>query len=188
MKRNWLLYLVIFSLALNLGTIGTFAYLRAQDQKERASSHPPPPLPMRALWQELNLNKSQRQALRSLGPQHHRRVLKIRRELAQKRQELFNLIQGKDTPVSAIRAKVRGISALQGSLEQEMVRFLLALKNNLNPQQQAVFLSRLQTRLCGSRGACGMGPGFRGHRGHGMGPPGPPGSGPRDRPHLGYPR
>lgn len=27
MRRDWLLYLVIFSLALNLGTIGTFAYL-----------------------------------------------------------------------------------------------------------------------------------------------------------------
>ena len=28
MKRNWLLYLVIFSLALNLGTIGALVYFR----------------------------------------------------------------------------------------------------------------------------------------------------------------
>ena len=27
MKRDWLLYLMIFSLALNVGAIGTFAYL-----------------------------------------------------------------------------------------------------------------------------------------------------------------
>ena len=30
MKRNWLLYLVMFSLALNLGTIGALVYFRYQ--------------------------------------------------------------------------------------------------------------------------------------------------------------
>jgi Spy/CpxP family protein refolding chaperone len=168
-KRNWLIYLVIFSLALNLGTIGTFAYLRHEDQQQRAAAQPPPPPPFRSMWRELNLNDSQRQTLRSLFPEHHRKVDGIRQELGQKRLELFNLIQNNATPMSAIQAKVREISALQGSLEEEMVRFMLAFKKNLNPQQQATFLNRLKTRLCGE-GACGpMGPGFGRHRGHGMG-------------------
>jgi Spy/CpxP family protein refolding chaperone len=170
-KRNWLIYLVIFSLALNLGTIGTFAYLRHQDQAEKAAAAAPP-LPLRSLWRQLNLDNSQRQALHSLFPDHRRKVDQIRQELAQKRQELFNLIQGESTPMSAIRAKIQEISALQGSLEEEMVQFMLAFKKTLTPQQQTAFLSKVERHLCGP-GACGpMGPGFGGHRsmGHGMGP------------------
>jgi Spy/CpxP family protein refolding chaperone len=187
-KQNWLIYLVIFSLALNVGTIGTFAYLRHQDQQAKAAAAAPP-LPLRSLWRQLNLDDSQRQALHGLVPGHRQRVGEIRLQLAEKRQELFNLIQQNATP-DAIQAKVRQISALQGNLEEEMVRFMLAFKKNLNPQQQAAFLSRVQSRLCGPRG-CRMGPGFgRFHgrgRGPGMGrgmgpgggPPPPPGENPR---------
>ena len=169
MKRDWLIYLVIFSLALNLGTIGTFAYLRYQDQQQKAAPPGPPPPPLHALWRELNLDNAQRQALRGLFPEHRRKVAAVRQGLAQKRQELFDLIKGDATP-DAIRAKVQEISALQGSLEEEMLRFMLAVKQNLNPQQQAAFLNNLQMHLCGPAGCAPMGPGFRRHRGPGMGP------------------
>jgi Spy/CpxP family protein refolding chaperone len=189
-KRDWLLYLVIFSLALNLGTIGTFAYLRSQDQAQQAkvaASRPPRPLPLRALGRELGMDHAQRQALRGLFPEHHQKVAEVRRELAQKRQELLDLMRNDNTPWSAIQGKIREISSLQGTLEEEMTRFMLAVKKNLNPRQQAAFLNMLQIRMCGPGDACGpMGPGFGRHRrpgrdrgmgpgmGRGMGPEGGP--------------
>jgi Spy/CpxP family protein refolding chaperone len=179
-------------MALNLGTIGTFAYLRYQDQKQKTMAQATPPLPLRSLWRELNLDNSQRQALHGLFPEHRRKVDEVRQDLAQKRQELFNLIQDDTTPMSAIRAKIQEISALQGSLEEEMVRFMLAFKKHLNPPQQTAFLNKLQTHLCGPGGACGpMGPGFRHRRGPGPGPgfgpdpPRSPGPGPGDEPPMG---
>jgi Spy/CpxP family protein refolding chaperone len=177
-KRDWLIYLVIFSLALNLGTIGTIAYLRYQDHQKLAAgpAPPPPPVLMKSLWRELKLDDSQRQTLRRLFPEHHQKVLAARQELAQKRQELFDLIKTESTPWSAIQAKIQEISALQGGLEEEMARFMLEFKKNLNPEQHAAFLNLLQTRLgCGPEGACG--PDGR-RRSHGMGP----GMGPRGRP------
>ena len=75
---------------------------------------------------------SQRQTLRRLFPEHHQKVTAVRQELAQKRQELFDLIKVDATPWSAIQAKVQEISALQGSLEEEMARFMLEFKKNLN--------------------------------------------------------
>lgn len=63
MKRDWLLYLVIFSLALNVGTIGTFAYLR---WKDRQWAPPPPhsaPMPFRKLMGKLQLDRQQRRVL-----------------------------------------------------------------------------------------------------------------------------
>ncbi len=177
MKRNWLLYLVIFSLALNLGTIGTLGYLRYQDRRQAAAREPLPPLPMRELWGGLNLDATQRQALRHLFPEHRRHVQEVRTQLAQKRQELFDLIKSESPQWNAIQANVKEISALQGNLEEEMARFLLEFKKNLKPGQDAAFLKVMQGRL-----GCPPGPpggrqgGHRGPmRGGGMGPPpGPP--------------
>jgi Spy/CpxP family protein refolding chaperone len=183
-KKNWLLYLVIFSLALNFGTIGTFAYVRYQDRQGPAARGEPP-LPMRALWGELKLEPSQRQALRGLFPEHRRKVEALRDGLAQKRLELFDLIKADAAPWDAIQAKIKEISALQGSLEEEMTRFLLEFKKHLTPEQRAALLSRVETRLeCGPGGreACGFGrrggPGPR----RGMGPHGPPPGPPPDVP------
>ena len=176
MKRNWLIYLLMFSLALNLGTIGTIVYLRYQDQQKLAVGPASPPLPMRALWRELKLDEPQRQALRRLFPEHHQKVKAVRLELAQKRQELFDLIKAESTPWSPIQAKVQEISALQGSLEEEMARFMLEFKKDLNPEQHAAFLNLVQTRLgCGPEGACDPGGRRRGPgMGRGMGPRGGP--------------
>lgn len=182
MKRDWLIYLVMFSLALNLGTIGTIVYLRYQDQQKLAAgpAPPPPAMPMKSLWRELKLDEPQRQTLRRLFPEHHQKVAAVRQELAQMRQELFDLIKGESTPWSAVQAKVREVSALQGSLEEEMARFMLEFKKNLNPEQQAAFLNLVQTRLgCGPEGACPPGgPGNGRRRGPGMGR----GMGPRGGP------
>ena len=169
MKRDWLIYLVMFSLALNLGTIGTIVYLRYQDQQKLAAGPGPlPPMPPRALWRELKLDETQRQTLRRLFPEHHQQVKAVRQELTQKRQELFDLMKAESTPWSAIQAKVQEISALQGSLEEEMARFMLEFKKDLNPEQHAAFLNLVQTRLgCGPGGVCG--PDGR-RRGPGMGP------------------
>ena len=47
MKRDWLLYLVIFSLALNVGTISTFAYLRWKDRQWAPPPSASAPMPSR---------------------------------------------------------------------------------------------------------------------------------------------
>ena len=181
MKRNWLLYLVIFSLALNLGTIGTFAYLRYQDQKQRLTRELPPPLPLRDLWQTLKLDDGQHRALLELVPDHRARVAAIRKDLFLKRYELFDLLKGEAPDQAAIRGKIGEISDLQGKLEEELVRFLLAVRKNLKPEQNTVFLELVRSRL--DRALCGPGGPWGGRRGPwrggpGLGPPPPPEKGP----------
>ncbi len=186
MKRNWLLYLVIFSLALNLGTIVTLVYLRYQDKAQRLAMEPPPPLAMHSLWGTLKLDPEQRQAVRGLFPEHRARVIELRGELFKKRRELFGLIKAEAPSMAPVQAKVKEISELQGKLEQELVRFLLEFKKRLKPEQEAVFLDQMQTRWdkvlggpCGpmeGRGRLGRGHGRGMGPGVGMGPP--PGMGP----------
>lgn len=150
MKRDWLLYLVLFSLALNVGTIGTLAYMRYQDRRAATVKQEQelPPLPMRELWRRLNLDQEQRQYLRQRAPEHFRRIRALQAELAGKRQELFALLRAEDPPAwPAVQAKIREVSDLQGKLEEEMVHHLLEVRNQLKPEQKAVFVSLLEQRL-----------------------------------------
>ncbi len=181
MRRDWLLYLVIFSLALNVGTIGTFAYLYWRGQP---GAPPPPeaaPMPFRHLMQELDLDQQQRQALRAMAPEHWRKVRELRQELLQQRQELFSLIKQENLPDwPPVQAKIQEIGALQVQLEEEKVHHLLDIEKNLRPEQRQILITQLEKRLpqcCGP--GMGRGRGMMRHmRGPGPGfgpPPGPPG-------------
>ena len=183
MKRNWLLYLVIFALALNLGTIGVFAYLRSQDRKTVSSKEVVGPMGLRDLWLALKLDKEQRQTLRRLAPEHRRRIHQLRREMMAKRQELFDLLKGDKPQWSAIQAKIREISAQQGQLEEEVARFLLECKKHLRPEQQAAFINLVDRRLRHHHRGGGWGRHGMGRSGHHGGPgmgrgPGPHGGPP----------
>ncbi|MCX5892984.1 MAG: Spy/CpxP family protein refolding chaperone [Deltaproteobacteria bacterium] len=173
-------------MALNFGTIGTIAYLRYQDQAPRLSREVPAPMPMRDLWRTLKLAETQRQAVRGLFAQHRAKVEEIRRELFQRRQELFELLKAETPGMTVIHAKIGEISASQGKLEEELVRHLLEFRKELTPEQRVAFLNLVQTRLnkalsgpCGPMGGR-RGPWHGGPKGPGMGPgpgPGRPGPG-----------
>jgi Spy/CpxP family protein refolding chaperone len=174
MKRDWLLYLVIFSLALNVGTIGTFAYLHLRHRQEMAIQVPEPP-PIRELWGNLNLDDNQRAFLKKKWPNHFRQVRSLRQELAQRRQELLGLVKNDPASWPGLQAKIKEISGLQGRLEEEVLRFFLQFQKELKPEQNAAFLVLMEHRLApllgGQRGRPGgrgmmMGPG----RGRGMNP------------------
>ncbi len=173
MRRDWLLYLVIFSLALNVGTIGTFAYLRWQDQQETTSAGEEAPVPFRRMLRELNLDQQQRQTLMSLVPEHRRKVRDLRHELMQQRRELLGLLKQERLPEwPPVQAKIQEIGTLQVRLEEEKVQHLLEVQKNLQPQQRQVLMTNLERKLSHiwSKHGRHRGP-MRPHHG----PPGPPG-------------
>lgn len=168
MKRDWLLYLVVFSLALNVGTIGAFAYLRYYDRQVVAQEELPPP-PFREFLRRLNLKPEQRQTLRNLVPEHQRRIREMRQELRAKRQELVNLMKAEPLPAwPPVQIKIREISGLQGRMEEEMVQHLFRLQQYLDAEQRAAMAAFMEQRFAAFHG--GRGPG-RGGRWRGPGPP-----------------
>lgn len=180
MKRGWLLYLVIFSLALNVGIIGALAYLRWQDRQAAPLPPEAAPLPFRELMDKLQLDGQQRQALWCLAPEHRRKVQEFRRELAQRRQELFALMKQDSLPNwPPVQAKIREISDLQLRLEEEMVQHLLEVQKHLKPEQRQVLLTSLEQRLVHFWGVRGPHRGRRGlmpGSGQAPAPPSPPGA------------
>jgi len=177
MKKNWLVYLVIFSLALNLGTIGALVYFRYQTPPE----FPPldsgkPPGGLLGFLHSLNLDPEQQKLLKQNFPPHRQQIKALRQQLHQQRQRLYGLINQPAPNDAEIAAQITAINNIQNALEQEMARFLLEIKRNLRPEQQEVLLQRVEQRLCGP-GMCG--PPKEHHRGRGrggprQGPSGPP--------------
>ena len=145
MKRNYWICLLVFSLAVNFGGLATFAYMRYQDQASPAE--PTQLQPFREMWGPLNLGPGQKQAMESLLPEHRRRVRDLRAELAQKRFELFEMTKEGTAAWPAMQEKVREVSALQGKLEEEVLRFSLAFQEHLKPEQRAAFVAFLERRM-----------------------------------------
>jgi Spy/CpxP family protein refolding chaperone len=155
MQRNFWICLLVFSLALNLGGLAVFGYLRLQSHGEAMTGQGRLPPPPQEIWRTLNLGTEQRRVLESLLPEHRRRVRDLRAELAQKRFELFEMIKEGSAAWPGIQEKVKEVSALQGKLEEEVLRFSLAFQEHLKPEQRAAFITFLERRLPNVQGGKG---------------------------------
>ncbi len=173
MKRNFWISLLVFSLALNIGGLATFAYLRYQQRP--ALGEPKQFQPFREMWGTLNLEPGQRQALGSLLPEHRRRVQELRRELAEKRRYLFDLTRQGASAWPAMQEKIKEVSGLQMRLEEEVLRFCLECQEHLKPEQKVAFLNLMERRMFSTQGGKGrMGPKWmKDLRGDRPGPAGP---------------
>ena len=155
MKRNFWIYLLVFSLALNLGGLAAFGYLRLQGHGEAMTGQGPLPAPPQEIWRTLNLEAEQRRVLESLLPEHRRRVRDLRAELGQKRFELFEMLKEGAAAWPGIQEKVKEVSVLQGKLEEEVLRFSLAFQEHLKPEQRAAFITFLERRMPNVQGGKG---------------------------------
>ena len=155
MKRNLWISLMVFSLALNLGGLVTFGYLRYHGHQEVMADQNQPPQSLREIWRTLNLETEQRRVLESLLPEHRRRVRDLRAELAQRRFELFGMIKEGAAAWPGIQEQVKELSVLQGKLEEEVLRFSLAFQEHLKPEQKAAFITFLERRMPNVQGGKG---------------------------------
>ena len=112
MKRNWLIYILVCSMGLNMGIIASFAYWRHGGQSELDLKNLASPLPFRELTRSLNLAPEQRQIIRGLLPEHQQRIGELQLGLAQRRQELFGILQEGAPSWPAVKDKTRKISEL----------------------------------------------------------------------------
>jgi Spy/CpxP family protein refolding chaperone len=156
MKSNFWVGLLVFSLALNLGVLATYAYMHYQGRLSWRESAPLQRF--QDMWGALNLDPGQKQALENLLPEHRRRVRDLRAGLAQKRWELFGMTKEGTEAWPAMQAKVKEVSALQGQLEEEVLRFCLACQEHLKPEQKTEFITFINRRMFGIQGGKGRRP------------------------------
>ncbi|MHB8066664.1 MAG: Spy/CpxP family protein refolding chaperone [Desulfobaccales bacterium] len=165
MKRNWLFYILVCSLGLNMGIVASFAYWRYGGQPGLDLKHQASPLPFGKLTHFLNLEPEQSQIARGLLPAHQQRIGELRLGLAKQRQELLEMLKEGAPAWPAMQDKIKAISDQQGELEAETVQFILKFRNCLKPEQKIALLEFMEHHLLADQGGKGRAHGPWGRRG-----------------------
>ncbi len=151
MKRSRLFFLLVFSLALNLASLGTLLYLSRQDVQDVGRRQPGPPLTVKELCRSLPLQAEQCQQFRSMMPEHQQRRRGLQMELAREQKELWQLMKQDSPSWPAIQGKIKEINSLQTLVEEEAVRLCLEFQKHLQPEQRVVYLKLLERQLLSRR-------------------------------------
>jgi Spy/CpxP family protein refolding chaperone len=182
MREKLIIFLLVFSLTVNVAVLVTMGYFWGKYDGEgksflRGDEFPPPPPP--PLISELSLDKEQRGKMRTVRRSFINEIAPIRSELTTRRESLVNLLTAKKPDRNTIDQKLSEINALQSKIQYAVINNLLREKDFLNPKQQEQYFNCICNKLCpdclrmgkGRRGPGmpGMGRGRGKGRGNGMG-------------------
>lgn len=146
-RRSWLSFLLVFSLALNLATIGTLVFLSRQDVQDAGRRPAGPPLTVKDLCRSLPLQRGQCQQLLSMMPEHQKRRQDLRMGLCREQRELWELMKQESPSWPEIQGKIKEISLLQTKVEEEAVQLCLEFQRHLRPEQRVVYLKLVERQL-----------------------------------------
>ena len=167
MRKRWLILALVFSVMVNVATIGTIGF---HWWKVRSVDHLPPPPPelmLRPLRRPLDLTPDQMQELGAQRRRISEEIRGIRKDLFESRARLMELLRSPDPDSMAVEEILQEIASAQVALERKVIHNILRMKRTLTPEQREKLLQMMERRGGWGR----MGPG----QGHGMmrGPSGP---------------
>lgn len=162
MKEKLIIFLLIFSLTINVAALVTMGYFWGRGEGggeavfERSGESP-------RLGSRLSLDKVQQRKMRGMRGSLFEGIKPVRDELEAKREDLVNLLTIEDPDRIVIDQKIGEINVLQSQIQHAVIDSLLREKEFLNPMQQKEYFDVISRRLCPNRFFMGRG------RGRGMG-------------------
>ncbi|MCD4813930.1 periplasmic heavy metal sensor [bacterium] len=149
MKAKWLIILLLFSLAINGGIIGTIIYHHVLGGKQYRHQNN---FLVRAVFglkvrNKLNLSQEQNQALKQIRVNARNEISEIREELYQARNELLTALAETEVEQEQIEKHLGNISNLQDQWHEKVVENVLQAKDKLTPEQQKIFMKSIKQRI-----------------------------------------
>ncbi len=168
MKEKLIIFLLIFSLTINLAALVTMGYFWGRGESggeavfERSGESS-------RLGSRLSLDKVQQRKMRGMRGSLFEGIKPVRDELEAKREDLVNLLTTEDPDRMVIDQKIGEINVLQSQIQHAVIDNLLREKEFLNPMQQKEYFDVISRRLCPNRFSMGRGQGQGMGRGNGSG-------------------
>lgn len=145
MKRNWVVYVLTFSLALNGATAAAFIIFWVRNHSLAAV-----PLSHKTignfLRQDLKLPCEKTHAILNLVDQKKQEVMDLRAQLDSKRAELMKLIASAPVNRDAVATQMDEISRTQSKLRSTAVETVISIAKSLPPEARDQFRAYLQAR------------------------------------------
>lgn len=127
---------VVLSLALNVGTVGTFIFLAVS----KAKAYGPPD----GLGEKLGLTPEQKEKFKENREDMKERAEPIRRELDEKRSEVIDLLKEPEPDTARRDELFEEIAGLQVQLEILVFEHMHETVQELTPGQREVFFEQLE--------------------------------------------
>jgi Spy/CpxP family protein refolding chaperone len=155
MSRQWLKYLLIFSLSINMGGVAAFLYSKYWVRPKQVSDQTQLPPSLKELVTFLNLNPEQSEMFQKIFTTHRQDMRARHQEINSKRKELLALLKSVDTSWSDFQAKLEELRDIQFQGEEASLGFLLKLRQHLKPEQREVIDNFMECRLLKGQGEKG---------------------------------
>lgn len=136
MRPRWLLYALLFSVAVNIAVVGVLIYGWTAGPPGKPPRMPRPP---HHLWDELNLSDEQRAEFDSIRSRYFRDLRPLHEQLREERSKLAELSLAERVDSTQIRRHVEEISRLQTRMELRTLKFFRELQSVLRPEQKEKF-------------------------------------------------
>ncbi|RLC45885.1 MAG: hypothetical protein DRH57_07155 [Candidatus Cloacimonadota bacterium] len=138
MKDRIIIGLLIFSLALNFVILGFFIHHRLVPQGIPKQDFP--------LRRYLERTENGRDLIHNVLPKHRRKIMELKRDLFQHRQEFFNQLQAEDINYKEIEHLVDDIIRVQSALEREIANSMTSISQKLNYPERKELLKRIMNK------------------------------------------
>jgi len=146
MRSKWLIFALVFSLAINaavLATTGYHYYLSASAK----TLAPCPVSPADGhLYQSLGLSKAQLAKIDPLAQKFHSHLGELRAALERKRELLVDLL-AKDGDPASIEKLRREMAGIQDEIQREVITHITELRKILDPEQQQRFFDLMRQSM-----------------------------------------
>ncbi len=143
MKKKLLLFLLVGSLALNLGFLAVYAKKYFQTPPPNAAACPLN-ASMDHLYTFLGLSGEQLQRIESIAHDFHMRIGEISGQIIEKRNSLLREFEKDVTDRAAIDAIHRDIAVLQSQMQELVVAHLIEMKTIMTPEQRDKFFASME--------------------------------------------
>jgi Spy/CpxP family protein refolding chaperone len=151
MSRNTLTILLILSVALNIGLLGTITLRHVVVSRAMNTMIPSG---FHSWLADDMLDDTQRETIEDIISENRDEMNDIMDELSVKRSELLGLMRADEPDSDAVEMKIAEIAELQRELEQMIAEQMMEVHSVLTPEQVEKFTTHMEERLCpgGERG------------------------------------
>ena len=144
MRSRWLVYVLIFSVAVNIAAVGTLVYYWTRPGRPPGGFRHGPKRDLAAM---LDLEKAQQVQLDSLRRVYFERLKPLRKELRRERARLSAVLEQNAVDSLILKQHIARIAELQARVELETAKHLHQMQKLLTPEQRAKFRRFLRDRM-----------------------------------------
>jgi Spy/CpxP family protein refolding chaperone len=146
-RNNFLKYILILSLLLNVSLLGAAGYTHYQQSRSHLAAPISCDHHSNYLFQELSLKPEQIKLFQEKAESFHGALNRKRQAVNQLRESLFGLMGADNPDHKAIEAAITRINSNQHDMQMMVVAHMLEFKAMLDKDQQKKFLSLIKDTM-----------------------------------------